>query len=150
MQERDLRRFIRRVRRLALDDALADIEELPATGYRLLVPPLESEAAAAVRVAELRSMGIDSYMIRGGENKFGISLGVYTRMPILEARRAYLVKRHRLEMLVSEIKGYSVSFAVRLRADRYDELDQREQSDLRGIVPNLQLEEVFCNLDVAS
>ena len=67
--------------------------DLPAgEGYWVYLQPLSNRDAARRRLAELHARGVDSYIIPKGELENGISLGVFTRRDLAEARLAELAR----------------------------------------------------------
>ena len=73
------------------------------TRYWIILPPYRSVASARVALETLRKSGIkDYYLIRGGDDKNGISLGVYSGHDA--ARRRYReIQRLRLHPRIQEI-----------------------------------------------
>lgn len=66
-------------------------------GYWVYLQPFANRDQARRRLAELQARGIDSYIIPKGELENGISLGVFTRRDLAEAR---LVELRRLGLSV--------------------------------------------------
>ena len=58
------------------------------TDYRVLLPPASSVEEAFRKLRELKSLGIDSYIITQGEQAMGISLGLFSTRDAAEALRA--------------------------------------------------------------
>jgi hypothetical protein len=59
-------------------------------GYWVYLQPMVNRDEARRRLAELQVRGVDSYIIPRGELENGISLGVFTRRDLAEARLAEL------------------------------------------------------------
>jgi len=56
--------------------------------YRVLIPPAASVQEAYRRLRELKSQGIDGYVLSHGENSLGISLGVFpSKQAAIDHRR---------------------------------------------------------------
>jgi len=58
------------------------------TEYRVLIPPANSIAEAFRKLRELKSLGVDSYIITQGEQALGISLGLFSTLDAAESLRA--------------------------------------------------------------
>jgi len=65
----------------------------PASGFRVFMPPFNSEAALSQTLAELQRQGIESFIIRSGELMRGISLGVFSREEAAAAFQEQLAAR---------------------------------------------------------
>ena len=75
--------------RLAVLDVKAFIHPIDLSsgeGYWVFLDPLNTRDAAHRRLVELHARGVDSYIIPRGELENGISLGLFTRMDLAQAR----------------------------------------------------------------
>ena len=61
--------------------------------YRVVMPPLSSQQEAFRRLRELKSRGIDSFVITQGADAHGITLGVFSSSKRAEAYRQLLIGR---------------------------------------------------------
>lgn len=66
----------------AIDEATGD------TDFRVLIPPAPSIEEAFRKLRELKSLGVDSYIITQGDQALGISLGVFSTQEAAETLRA--------------------------------------------------------------
>lgn len=95
----------------------------PGTGYQVLeeerelaplhwviIPPQPDDRALAL-FRDLQRRGIDSYLVRGGENRNAISLGLYESM---EAAEAVLEekKRQNLNAILANFPRNQISYAL--------------------------------------
>ncbi len=68
------------------------MEEVRQLGYWVYLPPMETEAAAEERLEELRERGItDLSLVRQGERRYAISLGVFSSRERARERREQLL-----------------------------------------------------------
>lgn len=75
--------------RLAVLDVKAFVHPVDLSsgeGYWVVLDPLVNRDAARRSLIELQARGIDSYIIPRGELENGISLGVFTRIELAQAR----------------------------------------------------------------
>ncbi len=91
---RDLATVRARLRRTMGDDGRTESQKVPViSGYWVFIPPQElSQAEATAR--QLRRRGIqDLYVLREGDYKGAVSLGLYSRRVTAEKRQRQLAKR---------------------------------------------------------
>lgn len=117
------------------------------TDYWLYLPPAASRQASDRQLRELQSRNIDSYIITIGDLANGISLGIFSRLDLAEARLSRLQdagysprlrelprSRRQLWVLAGERAGAAGALAA--------------FSSLPGVAPSIQQREVSCK-DVA-
>ncbi|WP_162230679.1 SPOR domain-containing protein [Marinagarivorans algicola] len=61
--------------------------------YWVYLAPKETRAEAASQLAVLKKMGVDSYLILKGERKHGVSLGLFSRKVLADAKMAKMQKK---------------------------------------------------------
>lgn len=83
--------LIQRLEALELHPRLESLEVPENPGYWVYLAPELSQKAALLRLHELQSKNIDSYIIPRGELALGISLGMFSRADLASQRRDELV-----------------------------------------------------------
>ena len=138
-----------------LDNAVAALDQLklgdrltrqalgtPGGPYWVYYPPLASKAEADNKAAELANLGVrDLAVVRpAGKWQNAISLGLYARQSIAEARVAELRKKG-IQVVRIEARGKTTSvFALRdLNAD-----EQAKMAQLQQTFADTQLKRVDC------
>ena len=91
-----------------------------ASDYRVVMPPLSSQQEAFRRVRELKSRGIDSFVITQGADARGISLGVFSSSKRAEAYRQSLVGRG-YEVLLDALPRVSRGYWVNIGQGMFPE-----------------------------
>ena len=86
----DVRAFMMRLAALDVVSYEHPVDLSAGEGYWVYLAPLVNRDEARRRLAELQARGVDSYIIPRGELENGISLGVFTRRDLAEARLAEL------------------------------------------------------------
>jgi cell division septation protein DedD len=86
----DAREFMARLAALDVISYEHPVDLSAGEGYWVYLQPLANRDEARRRLAELQARGVDSYIIPKGELENGISLGVFTRRDLAEARLAEL------------------------------------------------------------
>ncbi len=87
-QQREVDNLVFKLGALNVAAAVKSREEEVSSSFWVYLPPLLSEKAAARKLQELKSSGIDSFIFQDGELKNGISLGFF-------AARENALKRQR-------------------------------------------------------
>jgi cell division septation protein DedD len=82
----EAQQFIDRLAVLDVKAFMHPVDLSSGEGYWVFLDPLTSRDAARRRLVELQARGIDSYIIPKGELENGISLGLFTRMDLAQAR----------------------------------------------------------------
>ncbi|HEY7773582.1 MAG TPA: SPOR domain-containing protein [Marinagarivorans sp.] len=82
--QRDL--LLKRLKGLRIDVSEHVARSSGDRRYWVYLPPMASRAEAKQQLAELQARNIDSYLIRKGERKNGISLGLYSRAELANSR----------------------------------------------------------------
>lgn len=137
--------------RMSAIDVEASIEvmQFPAgTGYWVFLPPESDRKSALKRLAQLQSRGVDSYVIPKGEKKHGISLGMYTKKSLADAR-LQLARDLLLEPEVEIIERKYKEIWVMLKPKQAQKVSEITWSRILDDKKNLQRRENYC-LDVAS
>ena len=101
------------------------------TDYRVLLPPASSVEEAFRKLRELKSLGIDSYIITQGEQAMGISLGLFSTRDAAEALQAER-ERQGYEVVIEALPQVERQFWV------FDDAGQARGSRLdawRSLVP---------------
>lgn len=88
----DAQEFIARLAALDVSAFEHPVDLSAGEGYWVYLEPLSNREEARRRLAELQARGVDSYIIPKGELENGISLGVFTKRDLAEARLNELVK----------------------------------------------------------
>lgn len=110
--------------------------------YRAWIPPLENNTAAREMLARLKAQQIDAFIIPTGEEKNGISLGVFSRMKDAKDHVQYMKK-----------KGYPAEVNPRYRGtplfklqagDSTHKVTEITLKNLIQQIPNLEKEEIDC------
>ncbi len=119
----EARAFIARLAALDVISYEYPLELSAGEGYWVYLPPLASRDEVRRRLAELQARGIDSYIIPKGELENGISLGVFTRRDLAEARLVEL-KRMGLPVALHNIERSYREHWVMLGESEEDKLDE--------------------------
>jgi cell division septation protein DedD len=82
----EAQQFIDRLAVLDVQAFVHTVELSSGEGYWVFLDPLANRDAARRRLIELQARGIDSYIIPRGALEDGISLGVFTRLDLAQAR----------------------------------------------------------------
>lgn len=82
----EAREFMARLAALDVESFEHPVDLSAGEGYWVYQRPLANRDEARRRLAELQTRGVDSYIIPKGELENGISLGVFTRRDLAEAR----------------------------------------------------------------
>ncbi|MBC6906575.1 SPOR domain-containing protein [Saccharophagus sp. K07] len=123
--------------------------DLPAgEGYWVYLEPLTNRDAARRRLAELQARGVDSYIIPKGELENGISLGVFTRRDLAEARVRELTKQGLTPKLQSVGRSYREIWVMLGQGEEFKIAETAWQSLMREHF-SLQQRQNLCS-DVAS
>ena len=139
------------IARLAALDVAAFVHPVDLTageGFWVFLEPFGNREAARRRLAELQARGVDSYIIPKGELENGISLGVFTRLELAEARLAELAKLG-LDAKMQNIERSYRETWVMLGAGEENKLGEEVWQQLLQENLALQQRQNFCS-DVAS
>lgn len=117
-------------------------------GYWVYLRPSTNRDEARRRLAELQARGVDSYIIPKGELENGISLGVFTRRDLAEARLAELT-RLGLSVNLHNIERSYREHWVMLGESEEHKLDESVWRSLLQENISLQRRQNLCS-DVAS
>lgn len=110
--------------------------------YRAWIPPHESRTAALETLAKLKEMNIDSFIINNGDERNGISLGVFGR----EKDAEQLVK-------LMKKKGYSAEVKPRYRGsitlsatvgNKQLGLNDLQQKEIKAQFGHSEITEISC------
>jgi cell division septation protein DedD len=82
----DAQQFMDRLAVLDVEAFIHPVDLSAGEGYWVFLEPFANREVARRRLAELQARGIDSYIIPKGELENGISLGVFTRLDLAQAR----------------------------------------------------------------
>lgn len=117
--------------------------------YWIYLEPAASRAEAASQLAVLKKMGIDSYLILKGERKFGVSLGLFSRKVLADAKMEDIQKKGwtpKMDVFERTVKQWWV-------LARQNEVDALGD-DVLGILlknnPEIQINKKKCKLVLAS
>lgn len=137
--------------RLAALDVLSfehPVDLSAGEGYWVYLQPFANRDEARRRLAELQARGIDSYIIPKGELENGISLGVFTRRDLAEARLTEL-KRLGLPVNLYNIERSYREHWVMLGEAEEHKLDESVWATLLAENISLRRRQNLCS-DVAS
>ncbi len=79
--------------------------------YWVYLAPKKTRAEAASQLAVLKKMGVDSYLILKGERKHGVSLGLFSRKVLADAKMAKMQKKGwqpKMDSFERTVKQWSV------------------------------------------
>lgn len=124
----------------------ADISQVVTERYEenwVIIPPLESRAAAISKLRELQARGIDSYVITQGDWRNAVSLGLFKRKSSAIGLKDKMVSAgHPAELRVVEREEYE--YWVKIPPEDYgEEVKQALQSRLAG-KSEINLQESLC------
>lgn len=144
----EIQQFIARL--AALDvKSFEHFVDLPAgEGYWVYLEPMTNRDVARRRLAELHARGLDSYIIPRGELENGISLGVFTRRDLAEARLRELAKLGLAPKLQNIGRSYRELWVMLGHAEEHKIGEAAWQSLMRDYF-SLQQKQNLCS-DVAS
>lgn len=137
--------------RLAVLDVKAFIHPVDLStgeGYWVFLDPLANRDAARRRLVELQARGIDSYIIPKGELENGISLGLFTRMDLAQARLEEMNKIGLAAKMQPVDRSYRELW-VMLGEGEQHKLGESAWNELLQENLSLQQRQNFCS-DVAS
>lgn len=78
--------FVERLEAIEIKSTVRDVELPAGPGYWVYLAPEENRKLALRRLNELQVKGVDSYVIPRGELENGISLGVFSKKALSDAR----------------------------------------------------------------
>lgn len=78
--------LVERLSAMGVQGEVAKVDIPAGPGYWVYLKPLASRREALRRLAELQAQGVDSYVIPRGELANGISLGMFSKEPLAQAR----------------------------------------------------------------
>lgn len=91
-QRQEVDNLVFKLGALNVDAAVRSREEEVSSSFWVYLPPLLSEKAAARKLQELKSSGVDSFIFQDGELKNGISLGFFAARENALKRQQELAK----------------------------------------------------------
>ena len=101
--------------------------------YRVVMPPLSSQQEAFRRLRELKSRGIDSFVITQGADAHGISLGVFSSSKRAEAYRQSLIGRG-YEVLLDALPRVNRGYWVQIGQGMFpEELRLEVEAEFIGV-----------------
>jgi len=139
------------VERLAAIDIKGEIKnlDLPAgKSYWVYLQPLDTEDAAFRKLAELQSQGVESYIVRRGDLKNAISLGMYSYKDTANSRVAEMKKKG-LDPVMQEIERTQHETWVMLRHDQVEKMSDLTWKKVLEGFDSQERRQNFC-IDVAS
>ncbi len=140
--------FVERLKAIEVGASVRDIELPAGAGYWVYLEPKPTRREALRVLSELQSKRIDSYVIPKGELENGISLGMFSKKTLSDARVKEMVSIG-LEPLVEEIERSYREIWVMLNAGADAKMSslswQRAMEGIKG----LERRQNYC-LDVAS
>ena len=112
---------LKRLVSLDIDVVEKNVNLKVGESYWVHLPAASTVESAYKRLSELQSQKIESYVIAKGELKNAISLGVFTRKPLAEARLAEL-KSMGLNAQIKVSERYQQELWLMLKSDEEDKM----------------------------
>ncbi len=140
--------FVERLKAIEVGASLRDIELPAGPGYWVYLEPRPTRREALRVLSELQSKRIDSYVIPKGELANGISLGMFSRKQLSDARVKEMVSIG-LEPLVQEIERSYREMWVMLDAGAGSKMSSLSWDRAMEGIKGLERRQNYC-LDVAS
>lgn len=124
---------------------LSAYEEAVSSTWWVHMPAFESEAVALTMLRELQDKNIDSYYMRTGDLRGGISLGVFSREESARTAQAQIA-RLGYPTSIAEVFRMEERFAVALALLDETSLESPEWLDLLSVSEGLELAENSCEM----
>lgn len=140
--------FSQRLQAIEIDAALKEIELPVGPGYWVYLEPKSSRQEALRHLAELQAKKIDSYVIPKGELANGISLGMFSRKSLSDAR-VKEIKSLGLAPKVDEIERSYRELWVMLAKGEGEKMSELSWERVMEGLNILERRQNYC-LDVAS
>lgn len=144
----EMQQFVLRLAALDVRAFEHAVELSAGEGYWVYLRPLVNRNEARRRLAELQARGVDSYIIPKGELENGISLGVFTRRDLAEARLAELSRQGLSPKLHNIERSYRELWVMLGEAEEHKLADSVWRSLMQENI-SLQRRQNLCS-DVAS
>ncbi|PCK08778.1 MAG: SPOR domain-containing protein [Alteromonadaceae bacterium] len=116
--------FVERLKAIEVASSVQELELPAGEGYWVYLPPENNRGEALRKLSELQSRGVDSYVIPKGELENGISLGMFSKKNLADARIEQL-KSLGLEPKIESIERTYREFWVML-----EHREEEKMSDL--------------------
>ncbi|MFL0804761.1 MAG: SPOR domain-containing protein [Agarilytica sp.] len=140
--------FAERLKAIEVGASVRDIELPAGAGYWVYLEPKPTRREALRVLSELQSKRIDSYVIPKGELENGISLGMFSKKQLSDARVKEMVSIG-LEPLVQEIERSYREIWVMLDAGADSKMSSLSWERAMEGIKGLERRQNYC-LDVAS
>ncbi|MFL0801889.1 MAG: SPOR domain-containing protein [Agarilytica sp.] len=140
--------FVERLKAIEVGASLRDLELPAGPGYWVYLEPKPTRREALRVLSELQSKRIDSYVIPKGELANGISLGMFSRKQLSDARVKEMLAIG-LEPLVQEIERSYREIWVMLDAGVDSKMSSLSWERAMEGIKGLERRQNYC-LDVAS
>jgi len=133
--------------RLSAVDLSVELKAIDkATGendYRVMIPPVSSLQEAFRKLRELKSQGIDGYVITQGKDALGISLGVYSSADAASRTQTEL-KDAGYETDIVDIPTRTREFWIFTSGAQIQEMNERVWQSISENHPGLQRQPEHC------
>lgn len=140
--------FIERLKAIDVASALRELELPAGPGYWVYLTPLNSRKDALRLLAELQQKQIDSYIIPKGELENGISLGMFSKKNLANAR-VEQAKSLGYAPVMEEVERSHRELWVMLEHGEEEKMSQLSWQRVMEEINMLERRENYC-LDVAS
>ncbi len=140
--------FVERLKAIEVGASVRDIELPAGAGYWVYLEPKSTRREALRVLSELQSKRIDSYVIPKGELENGISLGMFSKKALSDARIKEMVSIG-LEPLVQEIERSYREIWVMLDTGADSKMSSLSWERAMEGIKGLERRQNYC-LDVAS
>lgn len=140
--------FVERLRSIDIPAGIDHVELPAGASYWVHLPPEETTSSAYKKLAELQALGIESYVIGRGDLRNAVSLGVFSKPALADAKKLELEKEG-FEPIITVKPRTEVEIWVVIQSDFAEKMSDLTWARMLEGMTSQERRQNFC-LPVAS